>query len=152
MVNDRLEQLTDRERACLRLVGQGLSSKEIAVELGISHHTVDLYLKRSLKALGVASRREAARLLRQADANSHSQQLGIQPAALAQPVPIAVIPAPIRTEPASRFRVPFLRQGRQINDLTTVQRLVWIAVLAVAALFVIANFFNGLAALFAITE
>ncbi len=55
-------------------------------------------------------------------------------------------------ESPAGFAVPFFRNGRAYNDLTTVQRLGWIVALAVFILFVIANFFNGLAALYLITE
>jgi DNA-binding CsgD family transcriptional regulator len=55
--------LTPGQKACLRLVMQHLSSKEIARELGISPHTVDMRIKRANAALGVSTRFEAARAL-----------------------------------------------------------------------------------------
>ncbi|WP_164096634.1 helix-turn-helix domain-containing protein, partial [Serratia marcescens] len=55
--------LTARERDCLRLVARGMSSKEIALALGLSPLTVDGYLKEAVRTLGVSSRREAARIL-----------------------------------------------------------------------------------------
>ena len=151
MAKPRIEMLTDRERACLRLVARGRSSKEIGAELGISHHTVDLYLKRAIKSLEATDRRDAARQLENYEI-SGNQGLVTQPAALAEPPPMLVISSPIRMESPSGFAVPFFRNGREVNDLTTAQRLGWICVLAVFILFVIANFFNGLAALYLITE
>jgi DNA-binding CsgD family transcriptional regulator len=58
-----IELLTPGQKACLRLVMQHLSSKEIARELGISPHTVDMRIKRANAALGVSTRFEAARAL-----------------------------------------------------------------------------------------
>ncbi len=147
MANPRIDMLTDRERACLRLVARGRSSKEIAAELGISHHTVDLYLKRTIKSLGATDRRDAARQLENYEI-SGNQGLVTQPPELAETPPMLVISAPIRTESPSGFAVPFFRNGREANDLTTVQRLGWICGLAIFILFVIANFINGLTALY----
>ncbi len=63
MVTGTIDQLTARERDCLRLVARGMSSKEIALTLGLSPLTVDGYLKEAARTLGVSSRREAARIL-----------------------------------------------------------------------------------------
>lgn len=62
----RLDRLTPKEVACLRLVAQRMSSKEIASELGISKTSVDTYCNRARAKLGVCGRYEAARLLRTA--------------------------------------------------------------------------------------
>src|SRR6476469_3479540 len=59
--------LTPRERECLRLVDQHLSSKQIARELGMSKTSVDTYCDRARRKLGVPDRYEAARMLRQSD-------------------------------------------------------------------------------------
>lgn len=64
----RLGSLTTQERECLRLVGQQLSSKEIAHELGISKASVDTYCNRARAKLGVTNRREAAQLIRNLEA------------------------------------------------------------------------------------
>jgi DNA-binding CsgD family transcriptional regulator len=58
-----LERLTPRERECLRLVAQHLSSKEIARRLGLSQHTVDGHLHEARRKLGVPTRRDAVRIL-----------------------------------------------------------------------------------------
>lgn len=158
-------RLTDRQIDCLRLVGQGLSSKEIAATLGISHHTVDLHLKRAIRTLGVASRRDAARRIAVMDADAEivaappplatesappigdTQPLDTQPDRLAEPAPIAVIMTPAEDDHRPRMRLPFLRQGRQYNDLGSAARLGWIVALAFAMLLAVANFLNGLGAL-----
>lgn len=57
---DRLARLTDGQKECLRLVYRHMSSKDIARELGISPHSVDARLRSAIRALGVATRTEAA--------------------------------------------------------------------------------------------
>ncbi len=74
----RVERLSAKERACLRLVARRLSSKEIAAELGIAKTSVDTYCDRARVKLGVANRNEAARLVVAA--------LGPGPPAAAMPV------------------------------------------------------------------
>lgn len=56
-------KLTEREKECLRLWLDHKTAKEIARELGISHHAVEKRLKTARTKLGVASSLEAARLL-----------------------------------------------------------------------------------------
>lgn len=63
-VDASLARLTPKETACLRLVARGLSSKEIASELGIAKTSVDTYCNRARGKLGVGGRQEAARLVR----------------------------------------------------------------------------------------
>ncbi len=53
------EILTDRERQVLALVALGLPNKAIAVELGISEHTVKFHVAAILGKLDAASRTEA---------------------------------------------------------------------------------------------
>src|SRR3569623_1473132 len=64
-VEDAIGLLTPRERECLRLVDQHLSSKQIARELGMSKTSVDTYCDRARRKLGVDDRFQAARLLRE---------------------------------------------------------------------------------------
>ena len=45
--DDGLARLTARERECLRLVDDHLSSKEIARRLGLSKHTIDAHLDKA---------------------------------------------------------------------------------------------------------
>ncbi len=60
---DRVDRLSAGQRQCLELVNQHLSSKEIALRLGISPHTVDQRVRQALQILGVEKRGEAARLV-----------------------------------------------------------------------------------------
>ncbi len=64
---DRLAKLTEGEKVCLRQWLQHKSAKEIAVDLGISHHAVEKRLKMARTKLGAASSLEAARMLGEAE-------------------------------------------------------------------------------------
>ncbi|MCB0196715.1 MAG: response regulator transcription factor [Anaerolineae bacterium] len=57
---DTPENLTERETDVLRLIGKGLSNKEIAHELGIGEKTVKTHVSAILNKLGVLSRTQAA--------------------------------------------------------------------------------------------
>ncbi len=54
------EPLTERERDVLRLLGQGMSNKEIATALFITERTARTYVSNILGKLGLASRTQAA--------------------------------------------------------------------------------------------
>jgi NarL family two-component system response regulator LiaR len=54
------DSLTAREREVLAKIAQGSSNKQIAREMGLSHHTVKTYVRRVLDKLGVDSRTQAA--------------------------------------------------------------------------------------------
>jgi len=54
------DDLTERERDVLKLVAQGMSNKEIGLELTISPHTVKAHLRHILDKLNLRSRSEAA--------------------------------------------------------------------------------------------
>jgi DNA-binding CsgD family transcriptional regulator len=62
-IAERVAQLSRGQLDCLLLVDQHLSSKEIAVELGISSHTVDQRIRGALHVLGVERRSQAARIV-----------------------------------------------------------------------------------------
>ena len=65
-----MARLTQGQLDCLRLVDQHLSSKEIAVELGISPHTVDQRIRLALQILGV-ERRSPGRAHGRAASSAH---------------------------------------------------------------------------------
>ena len=64
---ERLSRLTEREKLCLRQWLQHKSAKEIAADLGISHHAVEKRLKMARTKLGATSSLEAARMLGEAE-------------------------------------------------------------------------------------
>ena len=55
------QTLTARETEVLQLTAQGLANKQIALQLGISEHTVKFHLSSLYARLGVTSRTEAVR-------------------------------------------------------------------------------------------
>lgn len=54
-LRDRLLLLTPREREVLRLLAQGSSTKQAALQLGISHKTAHIHRGNGLKKLGLES-------------------------------------------------------------------------------------------------
>jgi DNA-binding CsgD family transcriptional regulator len=68
--------LSNGQLEVLRLVNRHLNSKEIAVELGISSHTVDQRVRGAIQRLKVARRSEAARLVAAFDASSTEGDTG----------------------------------------------------------------------------
>ena len=67
-----IARLTNSQKECLRLVGQGMSSKENAIATGLSPQTVDTYIKSANQISEVSSRREAARKLLDAERSQKS--------------------------------------------------------------------------------
>ena len=74
--------LSEREKSCLRLVAQGLTSKEIALRLETTPGTIDNYITSAVRILQAPSRRQAARMLMEREMVA-VQQLHVQSAALA---------------------------------------------------------------------
>jgi two-component system response regulator DesR len=59
------DPLSDRERAVLKLAGEGSSSHDIADKLGLTDGTVRNYLSEAIGKLGAANRVDAARIARE---------------------------------------------------------------------------------------
>ncbi|MHA6717874.1 helix-turn-helix domain-containing protein [Sphingomonas sp. RS6] len=113
-----IDQLNERHKACLRLVGKGMTSKEIAQNTGLSPSSVDTYIKHAMARLGASNRREAARMFGHFEA---SQKLGSP----SEPVaPLPAMPAqPSVSEPPERrnlLQLPPL--GGTVNDLSALQK------------------------------
>jgi DNA-binding NarL/FixJ family response regulator len=58
--DDPVEPLTDREKDVIRLLGQGMSNKDIGAALFITERTARTYVSNILGKLGLASRTQAA--------------------------------------------------------------------------------------------
>ena len=81
---NRVARLTEQQRACLRFVASGMTSKEIAPLLGIEPGSVDQHIKAAMRILDVGDRRTAARLLERHE-REHPQKLVYQPRPLVPP-------------------------------------------------------------------
>ncbi|GAA3896867.1 hypothetical protein GCM10022276_14800 [Sphingomonas limnosediminicola] len=168
----RVSRLTAGQLDCLRLVGQHLSSKEIATELKISPHTVDQRIRQSLAILGVERRAQAARLVAQYAASGVDpyQRLIHQspyiPADSKTDHPEAAVSHQIRhadragkvgeagflTEqrPVSlrpSLQPPFATRNNPRNEMSVGQRLFWVVAIATGAAFSAGMYLAGLESL-----
>jgi two-component system response regulator DevR len=62
---DRLALLTDQERTVLRLIGEGLTNRQIGARMGLAEKTVKNYTSHVLAKLGLERRTQAAILATQ---------------------------------------------------------------------------------------
>ncbi len=58
--SDRLTLLTDQERTVLRLIGEGLTNRQIGARMGLAEKTVKNYTSHLLAKLGLERRTQAA--------------------------------------------------------------------------------------------
>ena len=58
--SDRLALLTDQERTVLRLIGEGLTNRQIGARMGLAEKTVKNYTSHVLAKLGLERRTQAA--------------------------------------------------------------------------------------------
>ena len=158
MTGRRFDQLSDRQAECLRLLGRGLSAKNIAGELDLSYETVNAHLKAARRVLGVGRSLDAARLLLDAEGRESVGNHGMGMAAPADDPAIRGIHTPtVEAGEASRHelrdaRTPFLAEpalrpprpwGRRLDDLSYARRSLTIVMAMVACAIVVA----GLAAI-----
>jgi DNA-binding CsgD family transcriptional regulator len=164
----RVARLTAGQLDCLRLVDQHLSSKEIAVELEISPHTVDQRVRQALQTLGVERRAQAARLVAQHSGPYQrlihqspyipaDEQTGHPEAAVSHQIRHAdrageIGGAGFLTEqrPASTWsslQPPFATRSNPRNEMSVGQRLFWIAAIAIGAAFSAGMYLAGLESL-----
>ena len=70
-------ELTARERDCLRLLGRGLSTTEVAADLGIKKSTLESHLASARRKLGVTTTRQAvaATIMSVSDVVDRQEQL-----------------------------------------------------------------------------
>ncbi len=124
-----ISKLTDKQKACLRLVAQGYNTKHIARQLDVSAHSVDQRIRNALRILGVDDRFSAARLLAQAEADPTYQRLIYQPEDLQTSADVDIVELPAtEAVPSSPFRVPPV--GGSSNDLSTIEKAKRIAAVA----------------------
>lgn len=136
MAQDRISKLSEGQRECLRMVYGHMETKEIARVLGLSPDGVAQRIKTAMRILGVNRRRDAARIVVEAE--------GAQP-----PTPGAstggrrpdheLVRPGLQEEqaafesvwqsPGPRLQLP-LREMRP-NDAGWLMRLAWIASIAI---------------------
>jgi DNA-binding NarL/FixJ family response regulator len=63
--SERLSMLTDQERSVLRLIGEGLTNRQIGERMGLAEKTVKNYTSHLLAKLGLERRTQAAILATQ---------------------------------------------------------------------------------------
>jgi len=140
----RAELLTEQQRIYLRLVQNGLTSKEIAKQLGGSHHTVNVQIAAASRVLGARSRTEAAAMLAQAES---SYEPSYEPDTIAHQIDRAARTPSVANDPSiGRFALPVPTTGRPTNDLTSRQRVLWILVLAAVVALIVGGLVSGIVA------
>jgi len=164
----RVAKLTPGQLDCLLLVDQHWSSKEIAVELKISPHTVDQRIRQALSILGVERRTQAARivalvkgpyqrLIHQSPYIPDEVQTGHPEAAVSTQIRHAdrageIGEAGFLTEQRpvffrSSLQPPFATRSNPRNEMNVGQRLFWIAAIAIGAAFSAGMYLAGLESL-----
>lgn len=163
-----VSRLTPGQLDCLRLVDQHLSSKEIAVELGISSHTVDQRIRIALQTLGVERRAQAARMV--------ARELGPYQRLIHQSPHIPVDEQTGQSDGAVGFQIrhadragkagglgfnteqkpgsnwsslplPFATRSHPRNEMSVGLRLLWIVLIAIGAMFGAGMYLAGLESL-----
>ena len=164
----RVARLSPGQLDCLRLVDLHLSSKEIAVELNISPHTVDQRVRGALHILRVDRRTQAARLVAQVcgpyqrliHQSPHVESAGDErhpESAIGHEIrhadragesgSIGLIteqrPVPIRAS----LPLPFATRSQPRNEMSVGLRLLWIVLIATGAAFSAGMYLAGLESL-----
>ena len=165
---ERLARLTPGQLDCLRLVSKHLSSKEIAVELNISPHTVDQRVRQSLHILGVERRSQAARILAEYDGQYQRlihQTPHVEPRRRGGQS-VGAVSNQIRhadrageaggtgfiTEQRpgtfrSSLQLPFATRNNPRNEMSVGERLLWIVLISIGAAFSAGMYLAGLESL-----
>jgi DNA-binding CsgD family transcriptional regulator len=168
LIGGKVARLSQGQLEVLLLVDQHLSSKEIAVELGISPHTVDQRIRGALQILGVERRSHAARMV--AQVHGPYQRLIHQPPHIEDGGPSGHPESAVgfqirhadraggtsdlgfKTEqrPGSSWSslpLPFATRSQPRNEMSVGFRLVWIVLIAMGATFSAGMYLAGLESL-----
>jgi len=172
-IHNRVARLSDGQRQCLALVDQHLSSKEIALKLGISPHTVDQRVRQSLHILRVDKRGEAARMvastMRTSDDPAYQRLIHQPPYIDQSPAPrhqdgavshqirhadraggSSLVGIETEQRPANRWPslpLPFATRSQPTNEMSVGVRLLWIVLIAIGAAFSAGMYLAGLESL-----
>lgn len=123
-----MTQLSPRQRDCLKLVWEKqATSKEIAIELGISKSTVDGYIAEAVELLGARDRRDAA-----------GMAFGTRTGSGADPTRVASPPASPEQSSGPGGNtgtvLPWRTSQRPRNSLSFAETIKWIALIAIGSL------------------
>ncbi|MFU7528329.1 DUF4019 domain-containing protein [Qipengyuania sp. ASV99] len=111
-----VEELTDKEKEALRLLLEGHDAKSSANTLGISVHTINDRLRNARRKMGVASSREAARILR--DAGEDTPQIPVHTSlGIDNPEPAADTAILTQAKRAGSIRLTWLAGGMLIMSV-----------------------------------
>lgn len=136
-----VESLSQRQKEILRLIAQGHQTKEIARLLDIRETTVKTHTETARQRLGVATSREAARLL-QAYESSHP----LLPGGGGSPRPIAAPPAFVSPLSSTQVDEPSVTMTPLEQRLATFSNLQWLGlqvVIAAVAVMVVGGLLTG---------
>lgn len=167
-IEKRVARLTQGQLDCLCLVAEHLSSKEIAVELRISPHTVDQRIRGALAVLGVDRRAQAARIVARY-CEPYQRLIHQSPHVEVEPreqQPESAVGPSIRhadrageaggpgfnTEQRadsswSSLQLPFATRSHPRNEMSVGLRLLWIVLIATGAAFSAGLYLAGLESL-----
>ncbi|SEK03982.1 DNA-binding transcriptional regulator, CsgD family [Sphingobium sp. AP50] len=126
-----IDQLTDKEKECLRLLLYPMRSKEIAIAMGRSVHTVNGHLQEARRKLGVTDSISAAHMLRDAETPQKIEGVNFwvsaNPAELAHEDGAEAFGETESARETSRetWGLPFARRERPWNDLDLRWRIAW---------------------------
>ena len=164
----RVARLSEGQLDALLLVDQHLSSKEIAVELGISPHTVDQRIRGALHILGVERRAQAARMVAQVhgpyqrlihqspyieggDSPGHSGgAVGFQIRHADRAGEASDLGVDTEQRPGANWSslpLPFATRSHPRNEMSVGLRLAWIVLIAMGATFSAGMYLAGLESL-----
>ena len=140
-----IRSLSDAQRTYLRLVAQGLTSKQIAQDVGGSHHTVNAEIGIAMRVLGAKSRQEAARIFVRSE-HDVSYERSYEPPGVAHPAS-AIAPTDHDRKRNSEPLWPIPTEHRPENRLNAWQRVGWILALAAATALLLGGLVSGIAAM-----
>ncbi len=130
MTDAKFDRLTPRQRDVLRGLAALKSAKRIGNDLGISESTVYGHLDSASKTLAAPDRATAALWFQAHERQRDPQISSGQPLRVAPAEPGAA-GRPMSAASGS-LRLPFRAKGSASNDLSPLQRLAWIPLLALA--------------------
>lgn len=140
----RTTSLTQAQRHYLRLVGAGMTSKQIAQQVGGSHHTINAEIGIAMRILGATSRHQAAILLDAPTRAGSYEPSYDAPAVVAPAVGRDERPQDEVSGGEQPWPIPVATAARPINRLSTAQRLAWVLVIATVVALSLGGLVSGI--------